>query len=191
MGYHIRTGLVKEHDSTLAMILAAVNRDTSLRFDCTTPEHMNKLKYQFNRVLRATSVLIHECSGVYVGLRGRVKVSEDWAGMAIVIKPVIAQIGDTLSTIQPAQPNEYDAIERLKQFQGSMDLIRFTPTDEWDIDEWRLAIQSIGFDLMPNPDEPGWIGGEKEDGTLEYAVNRISKQAPSGFDLLGAFEKEG
>ena len=74
MGYHIRTGLVEEHESTLDMIRATIEKGQPLRFDCTTPEHLNRLKYQFNRILRATTVLIEECNGAFVGLRDRVKV---------------------------------------------------------------------------------------------------------------------
>lgn len=185
MGYHIRTGLVEDHASTLDMILASISRGESLRYDCHIPDKMNRLKYQFNRILRATTVLTSECQGRFIGLRQQVKVREDWKNMAIIIEPSDTPAG--LMTITPAQANQFDAVERLKQFDGSMDIIHFTPTPDWDIAEFRIALQTIGFDLVPNPDEPGWIEDHK--GSLfGFAVARTEKPVPSGFDLLSEFE---
>ena len=108
--------------------------------------------------------------------------------MAIIIEPAVAS---ELINIMPAQPNEYDAIEKLKQFDGLMDLLRFTPTSSFDLAEWQLALNEIGFDLMANPDQPGWIGEEYVDGSVEYAVSRTTKQAPSGFDMLTTYGQSG
>lgn len=190
MGYHIRTGLVTEHESTLDMIARSVLKGEALRFDCGRPEDMNRMKYQFNRVLKATTVLITECDGRFVGLRKQVKVVEDWKHMAIVIEPSIAQTAG-ITAVMPAQPNQYDAVERLKQFEGNMDLIRFTPTESFDLMEWQLAINEIGFDLVADPDAPGWIGGVNEYGQAEYAVARTTKTKPTGFDLLSSFGATG
>jgi hypothetical protein len=190
MGYHIRTGLVEEHESTLDMIYGAIVKGEALRFDCRMPEDINKMKYQFNRVLKATDVLITECGGRFKGIRQRVKVKEDWKNMAVVIEPVTAQTAG-ITAVRPAEPNEYDAVERLKQFTGSMDLIRFTPSESFDLAEWQLAIKEIGFDLVANPDEPGWIGGISEYGKAEYAVARTTKAKPTGFDMLKSFQSSG
>ena len=184
MGYHIRTGLVEDHASTLDMILTSVSRGESLRYDCQIPDKMNRLKYQFNRILRATTVLTAECSGRFIGLRQRVKVREDWKNMAIVIEP--SDVPEGILTIMPAQANQFDAINRLKQFDGSMDIIHFTPTSDWGIEEFRLALQEIGFDLVPNPDEPGWIEDHKGS-LLGFAVARTEKAPVSGFDLLSEY----
>ncbi len=183
MGYHIRTGLVKEHESTLDMILRSISQGEALRFDCGRPEEMNRMKYQFNRVLKATEVLINECDGRFKGIRQRVKVCEDWKNMAIVIEPSSAQAAG-ITSITPAEPNEYDAIEKLKQFEGNMDLVRFTPTSSFDLAEWQLALNDIGFDLVADPDEPGWIGEVDEHGKAKFAVARTTKKVRTGFDML-------
>lgn len=190
MGYHIRTGLVEEHKSTLDMVYAALEKGEALRFDCRRPEDMNRTKYQFNRVLKATDVLITECGGKFKGMRARVKVKEDWKNMAIVIEPATAQTAG-ITSIQPAEPNEYDAIEKLKQFEGNMDLVRFTPTEAFDLTEWQLALNEIGFDLVADPDQPGWIGEVSEYGKAQYAVARSTKKVPSGFDMLKSFQSSG
>jgi len=183
MGYHIRTGLVTEHESTLDMIYASIVKGEALKFNCGRPEEMNRMKYQFNRVLKATDILITECDGRFKGLRQRVRVCEDWKYMAIVIEP---SAGRGIVTITSAEPNEYEAIDKLKQFEGNMDLIRFTPTASFDLAEWQLALNDIGFDLVANPDEPGWIGGVNDFGKAEYAVARTTKKkVRSGFDLIG------
>lgn len=172
------------------MIYGAIVKGEALRFDCRRPEDINKMKYQFNRVLKATDILIEECEGRFKGMRARVKVKEDWKNMAIVIEPVTAQTAG-ITAITPAEPNEYDAVERLKQFTGNMDLIRFTPSESFDLAEWQLAIKEIGFDLVADPDEPGWIGGINEYGKAEYAVARTTKKVPSGFDMLKSFQSSG
>ena len=187
MGYHIRTGLVKDHESTLIMILEAADAGKSLRYDCKRPEDLNRLKYQFNRILKATSVLINECGGIYVGLRNRVKVREDWKHLAIIIEPAIPT--GTLNTLIPTQPNEHDAIERLKQFEGQMDLVSFTPSYSFVLNDWITELTKIGFELMPDPDNPSdFIGGRQDNGDLQYGVARIAKKTPTGFDMLSAFE---
>ena len=184
MGYHIRTGLVEDHASTLDMILASISRGESLRYDCHVPNMMNRRKYQFNRILKAASVLTTECQGRFIGLRRSVKVREDWKNMAIIIEP--SNTPEALTSIMPAQANQFDAIDRLKQFDGSMDIIHFTPTSDWGIEEFRLALQEIGFDLVPNPDEPGWIEDHKGS-LLGFAVARTEKAPVSGFDLLSEY----
>lgn len=191
MGYHIRTGLVEENKEILDLIRLSVKNGIRLRYDCKVPEHMTKLKYQFNRLLRATSILTRECEGNFVGLRAKVQVREDWGALAIIIQP--ATNGPVnLSTLVPVKPNEHDALETLKQFEGQMDLVRFTPSPSFDLELWRTALMSIGFDLMPNPDEPGeWIGGALEDGDHEYAVARVEEKRASGFGLLDAFDGSG
>lgn len=187
MGYHIRTGLVEDHAAILDTILSAVNRGESLRYDCRKPEAMNKLKYSFNRILRASTILRNECNGNFFGLRGRVRVREDWKNMAIIIEPVIPT--GTLGALVPAQFSEHDAIEKLQQFDGRMDLVKFMPSPSFALDEWRVELKRIGFDLMLDPDEPdAWIGGEREGGELEYAVARVIKKTPTGFDMLSAFD---
>lgn len=110
--------------------------------------------------------------------------------MAIVIEPSVAQTAG-ITAVTPAQPNQYDAVERLKQFTGNMDLIRFTPTESFDLEEWQLAINEIGFDLVADPDKPGWIGGINEYGKAEFAIARTTKATPTGFDLLGSFDTPG
>lgn len=170
------------------MIHKAVTKGEAIRFDCARPEQMNRMKYQFNRILKATTVLISECGGEFVGLRGKVKVCEDWKHMAIVLEPATPS---ELITILPALPNEYDAIEKLGQFEGIMDLVKFTPTASFDLAEWQLALNEIGFDLMANPDEPGWIGEEYTDGSVEYAVARTTKKQPTGFNMLTAYGRSG
>jgi len=171
------------------MIATAIDKGESIRFDCPNPEQMNKLKYQLNRILRASSVLKDECNGEFDGLREMVKVCEDWKIMAIIVKPVHGPLD--LRSLKPAQPNEYDAIERLKQFEGTMDLIKFMPTSEFDLAEWQLALNEIGFDLMADPDEPGWIGDEYTDGSVEYAVARNARKQATGFGMLKSFEASG
>lgn len=184
MGYHIRTGLVEDHSTTLDMILAAANQGKSLRFDCHKPEQMSQLKYKFNRILRATTVLIHEADGVYVGLRTRVRVREDWANFAIIIEPAVPS-SLNLSTILPTKPNEHDALERLRQFEGQMDLVRFTPSPTFNVENWVASLEKIGFELMKDPDKPGeYIGGAREDGDIDFAVARVVKRKVSGFDLI-------
>ena len=189
MGYHIRTGLVEEFKTTLEMIASTIDKGEAIRFDCPNPEQMNKLKYQLNRILRASSVLKDECNGDFNGLREMVQVCEDWKIMAIVVKPVHGPLD--LRSLKPAKANEYDTIDRLKQFEGIMDLVRFTPTAEFDLAEWQLALNEIGFDLMANPDEPGWIGDEYDDGSMEYAVARNTSKKPTGFSMLKSFESSG
>lgn len=190
MGYHIRTGLVTEHESTLNMVYAAIVKGEALRFDCGRPEDMNRMKYQFNRVLKATDVLVTECDGKFKGMRARVRVKEDWKNMAIVIEPSVAQTAG-ITSIMPAEPNEYDAVEKLKQFEGNMDLVRFTPTSSFDLAEWQLALNEIGFDLVADPDSPGWIGEVDDYGKAKYAVARTTKKIPSGFDMLKSFQSSG
>jgi len=190
MGYHIRTGLVEEHESTLGMIQKAISEGKSLRFDCTAPEDMNRMKYSFNRILKATDILIRECGGTFTGLRALVKVREDWKRMAIVIEANVPH--KRLTDIKPAQLNERDIIESLKQFQGQMDLIRFTPSFSFDLDTWITELTKVGFELIPDPDDPdAYVGGQREDGDYEYGVARIEEKIASGFDMLTTFGQDG
>ncbi len=190
MGYHIRTGLVEEHESTLGMIQKAIGEGKSLRFDCEAPEDMNRMKYSFNRILKATDILIRECGGNFTGLRALVKVREDWKRMAIIVEANVPHKG--LTAIQPAQPNEKDIIESLKQFQGQMDLIRFTPSYTFVFNDWVTELTKIGFELIPDPDNPDdFVGGQREDSDYEYGVARIEEKIVSGFDMLTAFGQDG
>ncbi len=187
MGYHIRTGLVEEHAGILKAIKTSIERGESLRYDCAQPEELNSRKYEFNRILKATSVLTHECNGSFVGLRGKVRIRTDWKNLALIIEPTTPT--GTLNTLIPIKNNEQDVLERLKQFEGKMDLIRFTPSLGFDLETWRSNLLDIGFDLMPDPETlTEWIGGPRDNGDFEYAVSRIEEKTPSGFDLLSAFE---
>jgi hypothetical protein len=192
MGYNIRTGLVKKHAKLLQRILVVVAAGgENLRFDCSGPDDMSAQRYQLLRILRATALLKDECDGIFTDLHSRVKVCEDWGLMAVILKPVVEH--HTTATLTPYRDNEHDILERLKQFEGQMDLVRFTPTPEFSAETWQITLQTIGFDLVEDPDNPGsWIGGPVGDeGEVDYAVARTADKAPSGFALLSAFESPG
>ena len=192
MGYNIRSGLVEKHAKILQQIYITVAiGGEDLRFDCSGPDDMSAQRYQLLRVLRASRLLKAECNGLFADLHSRVKICEDWDLMAVIIKPVTAH--RTTTTLTPYQENEHDVLERLKQFEGQMDLVRFLPTPEFSAETWQVALQTVGFDLVSNPDNPGsWIGEPVgDDGEVDYAVARMTSKAPSGFALLSAFEKPG
>ncbi|KKN88107.1 hypothetical protein LCGC14_0251790 [marine sediment metagenome] len=192
MGYNIRTGLVEKHAKLLQRIYIAVAvGGGDLRFDCSNPDDMNAQRYQLLRILRATRLLKDECDGLFVDLHSKVKICEDWDLMAVIVRPVTAHRSSTVLT--PYRENEHDVLERLKQFEGQMDLVHFLPTPEFSAETWQIALQTIGFNLVPNPDDPdSWIGGPVGDeGEVDYAVARMTDKTPSGFALLSAFEKSG
>ena len=191
MGYNIRTGLVKQHATLLTRILQVViSRGDELRFDCDGPDDMSTQKYQLLRIIRATHLLKDECNGQFSGLYDQVRVCEDWPRMAVVVKPAIAH--RTAANLTPYRDNEHDTLAKLKQFEGQMDLVRFTPTPDFILVAWQQELRALGFDLVLDPDNPGqWIGGPTGDeGEVDYAVARIADSTPSGFALLSAFNKE-
>lgn len=186
MGYNISEGCVEQHAEHLESILQGVSKNHAISFNCDKLKDMNKMKYQFLRILKATDMLPNECGGRYHGLRAQVRVREDWQNRAVVIEPVHVPYrqGGVSAGIIPAVPNEHDMIEKLKQFEGQMELVTFVPTETFSLEIWQLKLKTIGFDLVADPDQPGWIGEEKEDGSLQYAVARMSDSKPSGFGLL-------
>lgn len=186
MGYNIREGVVEQHAEHLEAILQGVSKNHAISFNCDKLSSMNKMKYQFLRILKATDMLPNECGGRYHGLRAQVRVREDWQNRAVVIEPVHVPYrqGGVSAGIIPAVPNEHDMIEKLKQFEGQMDLVHFTPTETFNLDIWQLKLKTIGFDLVADPDAPGWIGEVKEDGSAEYAVARMKDSKPTGFSML-------
>jgi hypothetical protein len=186
MGYNIREGVVEQHAEHLETILQGLSKNQAISFDCTHLADMNKMKYQFLRILKATDMLPHECGGRYHGLRAQVRVREDWRNMAVVIEPVHVpyRVDGILSSI-PSMPNEHDVLEQLKQFEGQMDLVHFTPTSTFNVNTWQVQLLRIGFDLVADPDAAGWIGGVNDEGNkAEYAVARVKDSKPTGFGLL-------
>lgn len=189
MGYNIRTGLVEEHREFLQTISDNISRGESVRYRVAKVEQLNSMRYQLYRLLKATTVLINECGGAFVGLRQRVKIREDYTGgISLVVEP--AKPVASIASILPSNADENDTLERLKQFEGEMDLVRFTPSYTFDLEEWRHKLQMIGFDLMPDPDKPDeWIGGAISNGDMDFAVARTKPKTPTGFDLLKAQEE--
>ncbi len=186
MGYNISEGCVEQHAEHLESILQGVSKNHAISFNCEKLSSMNKMKYQFLRILKATDMLPNECGGRYHGLRAQVRVREDWQNRAVVIEPIHVPYrqGGPSAGVIPAVPNEHDMIEKLKQFEGQMELVTFTPTETFNLEIWQLKLKTIGFDLVADPDQPGWIGEEKPDGTHQYAVARMAESKPSGFDML-------
>jgi hypothetical protein len=198
MGYNIREGCVEQHKEHLELIYQAALSNKPIMFKCARLEDMNRMKYQFNKILKATDMLPHECEGRYTGLRQQVRVKEDWETPAVVIQPIHSFRGNSVLTgIAPAEPNEHDAIEKLKLFEGPNTLVKFKPSPQFNLDIWQLKLNTIGFDLMRDVDKPGeWIGSIDEKGHAAYAVTRKVDDRPSGFGLLdynpsGNIQSEG
>ncbi len=178
MGYYIREGLVEEHRATLDMIHAAVVRGEAISFRCAHPKEMSRMKYQFNRVLRAAQILTKEAGGRFTNLRLRVEVREDWEKMRIVIKP--KRTGSTLITeIKPSMPDEKDVLIMIEAFDGEQPWLEFTPSSDYDFDGFKAQVEARGFDLNTHIETGAVVIIEGNNGKLTMAATRKKRVSSS------------
>ena len=182
MGYYIREGLVEEHTTTLDMILDAIRKGKTISFPCKKHSDMSKMKYQFNKILRAAQVLPSEAGGRFVDLRTRVQVCEDWDTLRIVIKP---KVGSSLIiNASPAVPDEGDMLTMLEDFDGTMALLEFTPSNAYSLDGFKAQIEARGFELGTHVMTGEIVVMEEEDKVMMTA-NRKRAETSSIMQDLG------
>lgn len=182
MGYHIREGLVNENIATLDLMQEAVTANKGVKFRCRQPSDMGKMKYQFNRLLRAAQILKEEGGGQFVNLRNRVEIKEDWDSMCIVIQPKTGI--SLLRSIEPLQPNEDDWLEGLKGFQGNMYGLAFKPTSQFNFTVLALKAEELGFTCYREDGEPMIVEQENEPGIFLLPAIRMKEEKKNIFDLL-------
>lgn len=185
MGYSITEGMVEDNAPILDRILMGVKRGEAVVFKCH-PHLLSKNNYRMHNLLKATNVLTKEANGKYSGLRSRVKVIMDSRRSAIIVEPKHGTVQLSESLV-PMVPDEDDAIEILKNFQGETKDLKFTPSSgDFNIEDFAQRIQAIGFKLARNIETGEYviITDEESDEIMVLAERVEKRKKHSAFDVL-------
>jgi len=169
MGYSTNPRLVVENEDLLEEILQqVVKKDSPLKI--AGGDNVSSKQYQLRRILAATDRHPKALEGRYAGLGTLVTLRV--RGTSIYIEKKIG------ASFTLSQPDEEDAIEKLKTYRGDLDVMEFKPSGSFNEAALTGRLLEEGWRLHPT------TRIELDDGRVSYAVERITENSPKGFDIL-------
>jgi hypothetical protein len=176
MGYNLRPGIVRENEQTLTAIKIAIETNSKAEFSAPKPE-LYSLQYTLRRILKATEVYENECEGKFAGLGALVSLNVDLEAGAVI---ATARAG-AKNVPEPTTPGELQALQQLERTNGSLTVIEFTPSPDYDEEDFSSKCHTRGWLLLPGTIQ------ELETGAIRYTLEAIdSTDSPErgGFSAL-------
>ena len=172
MGYHTRPEMIGENLDLLSAIRQAVEKGEILRLD-VEPDRLSSEQYSIRRILKATEIHRTAYGGEFCDLGKMVRVEIDPGRAQLVIR-----LKAPGSRYRISRVNENDAINSLTNYQGSMNVLEFYPSEEFTEESFEAALAEVGWILYRTSKT------EAPDGKVSYAVEREEGERSAAFDLL-------
>jgi hypothetical protein len=169
VGYSLTPEVVTENKDLIAKILNDLRAGRETAFPEVPGLSLSKMQYHISRVLKAAE--LYGDSEEVRGLRSSVKVSLDTTTRSVILhKKLSATTKEFFSVPATSLQSEYDMIERLDTYKGTMMLAEFKPTPDFDEEEFVALVAEKGWTVHTQTRR------EIVGGLLSYAFERIEEE---------------
>ena len=176
MGYNTSPALIEDNVYLLQRIRDAVNNSSAFKIVVSRADNISSEQYKVRRVLAATDNHPEVLGGMFRGLGSRTTVRVEYAHGRLSIEPRAGSRGSHTLEFTQATLHEDEAIEELRNYQGSMTTIKFIPSDNLDDGTLVLKLAQIGWDIHLSTKTTN------DDDSTSYVVEK--KVEEPGFGIL-------
>ena len=181
MGYHTNPWMVDENKDILTAILSGISNDQPTELSVAKCLNISTEQYRLRRILAATDYHPEACGGVFAGLGQRCTIRVDMSKHQLVVVPKTTPrgVGTMKLGLTEVIPNEIDMITKVKSpdHTENITILSFEPSPAYDVTEFGQALGDAGWTIHLST-------LIISDARITVAVERITTDEPSGFDIL-------
>lgn len=179
MGYNTNPGMVIDNEDILNTILAAITLGRAVKFNVTTGVNISSEQYRLRRILAATDNHQLALDGRFARLGSLCTIRVLFDEHQLLILPRGQTKGPTPLSLSHAKTTELDIPSMLADFPGSMQVIEFTPSSDFNLPQFKEDLSKLGWILHTT------TRTEDDDGIVSFAVERSEPEEARGFGALG------
>lgn len=174
MGYSTRPEMISENAEILSRIRDAITKGESLRLRVRDQATISTEQYRLRRVLAACDNHPSAYGGEFARLGQQVTLKVDAENGYIVASPKAGVL-----LLDEFRASERDALEFLREAKGSLTMLEFFPSPEFNIDEFVRRAFDLGWTVHPS------TATKNSEGKIEVAAER-NDETPSESSGFGA-----